>query len=44
MHTLTTIEKQLEIRCRKEIKEIVSKFIFDIEKLEEQCGVSSNNI
>lgn len=43
MHTLTTIEKQLEIRCRKEIKEIVSKFIFDIEKLEKQCGVSSNS-
>ena len=43
MHSLTAIEKQLEDRCRKEIKEIVSKFIFDIEKLEEQCGVSSNS-
>ncbi len=43
MHTLTAIEKQLEDRCRKEIKEIVSKFIFDVEKLEEQCGISSNS-
>ena len=43
MHTLTAIEKQLEDRCRKEIKEIVSKFIFDVEKLEEQCKRSSNS-
>ena len=43
MHTLTAIEKQLEVRCRKEIKEIVSRFIFDVEKLEKQCKRSSNS-
>ena len=43
MKSLNVIEKQLEDRCRKEIKEIVSKFIFDVEKLEEQCGLSSNS-
>ena len=39
MQSLTAIEKQLEDRCRKEIKEIVSRFIFDVEKLEKQCKV-----
>ena len=43
MKSLNVIEKQLEDRCRKEIKEIVSKFISDVEKLEEQCGLSSNS-
>ena len=43
MQSLTAIEKQLEDRCRKEIKEIVSRFISDVEKLEEQCGLSSNS-
>ena len=43
MQSLTAIEKQLEDRCRKEIKEIVSRFIFDVEKLEKQCKRSSNS-
>jgi hypothetical protein len=43
MQSLNAIEKQLEDRCRKEIKEIVSKFIFDVEKLEERCGLSCNS-
>ena len=43
MQSLTAIEKQLEDRCRKEIKEIVSRFISDVEKLEEHCKRSSNS-
>ena len=43
MQSLTAIEKQLEDRCRKEIKEIVSRFISDVEKLEERCNLSSNS-
>ena len=43
MQSLTAIEKQLEDRCRKEIKEIVSRFISDVDKLEKQCGFSYNS-
>tara|TARA_R110000772_G_scaffold58864_1_gene133405 strand:- start:1990 stop:2268 length:279 start_codon:yes stop_codon:yes gene_type:complete len=43
MKSLTAIEKQLEDRCKEEIKEIVSRFIFDVEKLEKQCGLSFNS-
>ena len=43
MQSPNAIQQRLEDRCKKEIKEIVSKFISDIERLEKQNKVLSNS-
>lgn len=42
MQSLTAIEKQLEDRCKKEIKEIVSRFISDVQKLKKTRPINLN--